>query len=64
MQVADLIAFVASASCLCEEGTSNYYIDSFGSQCLSVFRALGLPSTVVLIRVSYADLLCMFKKFQ
>ncbi|CBI40710.3 hypothetical protein VitviT2T_026917 [Vitis vinifera] len=50
VKVADLIAFVASASCSCEEGTSNYYIDSFGTQCLSVFRALGLPSTVVLIR--------------
>ncbi|KAA8537420.1 hypothetical protein F0562_026893 [Nyssa sinensis] len=49
-KVADLIAFVASASSSCEEGSSNYYIDAFGSQCLSVFRALGLPSTVVLIR--------------
>uniref|UniRef100_A0A5B7BVQ0 Bms1-type G domain-containing protein n=1 Tax=Davidia involucrata TaxID=16924 RepID=A0A5B7BVQ0_DAVIN len=49
-KVADLIAFVSSASSSCEEGSSNYYIDAFGSQCLSVFRALGLPSTVVLIR--------------
>ncbi|EOY15233.1 Pre-rRNA-processing protein TSR1 isoform 3 [Theobroma cacao] len=45
-KVADLIAFVASAT---EESTCDY-IDSFGSQCLSVFRSLGLPSTVVLIR--------------
>lgn len=49
-KVADLIAFVASASSSCEEESSSYYIDSFGAQCLSVFRALGLPSTVVLIR--------------
>lgn len=49
VKVADLIAFVASASSPCEENTS-CYIDSFGSQCLSVFRSLGLPSTVVLIR--------------
>ncbi|KAK9269852.1 hypothetical protein L1049_025425 [Liquidambar formosana] len=48
-KVADLIAFVASAKSSCEEGNS-YYIDSFGTQCLSVFRSLGLPSTVVLIR--------------
>lgn len=47
-KVADLIAFVASANSSCE-GESDY-IDSFGSQCLSVFRSLGLPSTVVLIR--------------
>ncbi|XP_022772570.1 pre-rRNA-processing protein TSR1 homolog isoform X2 [Durio zibethinus] len=45
-KVADLIAFVASAT----EGVRCDYIDSFGSQCLSVFRSLGLPSTVVLIR--------------
>ncbi|XP_057987295.1 uncharacterized protein LOC131169007 isoform X1 [Hevea brasiliensis] len=45
-KVADLIAFVVSAS---EESASDY-IDSFGSQCLSVFRSLGLPSTVVFIR--------------
>nr|XP_027091606.1 pre-rRNA-processing protein TSR1 homolog isoform X1 [Coffea arabica] len=49
-KVADLIAFVASASFLSEDDSSNLYIDSFGSQCLSVFRAVGLPSTVVLIR--------------
>ncbi|KAF4389095.1 hypothetical protein F8388_026824 [Cannabis sativa] len=48
-KVADLIAFVASSSFSCEESTSDY-IDSFGSQCLSVFRSLGLPSTAVLIR--------------
>ncbi|KAA3467145.1 pre-rRNA-processing protein TSR1-like protein [Gossypium australe] len=45
-KVADLIAFVASAT---EQSTCDY-IDSFGSQCLSVFRSLGLPSTVVFIR--------------
>ncbi|CAK9178334.1 unnamed protein product [Ilex paraguariensis] len=49
-KIADLIAFVASASSPCQDDSSDYYIDSFGSQCLSVFRALGLPSTVVLIR--------------
>ncbi|KAK4854055.1 hypothetical protein QYF36_018336 [Acer negundo] len=54
-KVADLIAFVASASSLCEESTS-YSIDSFGSQCLSVFRSLGLPSTAVLIRDLPSDL--------
>lgn len=48
-KVADLIAFVATASSLCED-TSSYYIDSFGNQCLSVFRSIGLPSTVVFIR--------------
>lgn len=48
-KVADLIAFVASANSSCEESTSDY-IDSFGSQCLSVFRSIGLPSTTVLIR--------------
>lgn len=49
-KVADLIAFVASASSLSEDESSSPYIDSFGSQCLSVFRAIGLPSTVVLVR--------------
>ncbi|WOG99858.1 hypothetical protein DCAR_0519214 [Daucus carota subsp. sativus] len=49
-KVADLIAFVASAHSSPEVESSSYYIDSFGAQCLSVFRALGLPSTVVLIR--------------
>nr|VDD44616.1 unnamed protein product [Brassica oleracea] len=44
--VADLIAFVASAN----EDISSL-IDSFGSQCLSVLRSIGLPSTAVLIRV-------------
>ncbi|XP_002510662.2 pre-rRNA-processing protein TSR1 homolog isoform X2 [Ricinus communis] len=51
-KVADLIAFVASAS---EESASDY-IDSFGSQCLSVFRSLGLPSTAVFIRDLPTDL--------
>jgi pre-rRNA-processing protein TSR1 len=50
-KVADLMAFVASASAPWEENSSNF-IDSFGSQCLSVFRSIGLPSTTVLIRVS------------
>ncbi|GAB4854291.1 hypothetical protein Ancab_022877 [Ancistrocladus abbreviatus] len=48
-KVADLIAFVASASTLSEEDSADY-VDSFGTQCLSVFRAIGLPSTVVMIR--------------
>lgn len=46
-KVADLIAFVTSASSSNEE---DCYIDAFGSHCLSIFRALGLPSTAVLIR--------------
>ncbi|GLT31363.1 hypothetical protein SLA2020_061050 [Shorea laevis] len=45
---ADFIAFVASANCLCEEGASDLF-DSFGNQCLSVFRSIGLTSTAVLI---------------
>ncbi|KAL4202910.1 hypothetical protein AMTRI_Chr02g265850 [Amborella trichopoda] len=49
-KVADLIAFVASASSSSEgRSNSNSYIDSFGSQCLTIFRALGLPSSAVLI---------------
>lgn len=56
-KIADLIAFVASARSLDEDNSSDY-IDSFGSYCLSVFRALGLPSTAVLIR----DLPIEFKK--
>ncbi|CAL9239318.1 unnamed protein product [Arabidopsis halleri] len=48
-KVADLMAFVASASSPWEDNNSNY-IDSFGNQCLSVFRSIGLPSTTVLIR--------------
>ncbi|KAK6933908.1 Ribosome biogenesis protein BMS1/TSR1, C-terminal [Dillenia turbinata] len=48
-KVADLIAFVASASSSGSENDTSF-IDSFGSQCLSVFRALGLPSTAVFIR--------------
>ncbi|KAK7293520.1 hypothetical protein RJT34_16388 [Clitoria ternatea] len=43
------MVFVASARSLCEE-TDSYYIDSFGNQCLSVFRSLSLPSTVMFIR--------------
>lgn len=53
-KVADLMAFVTSASS-CEDGSSDY-IDSFGAQCLSVFKAIGLPSTVVLIRDLPSDL--------
>ncbi|XP_075520704.1 uncharacterized protein LOC142553986 isoform X2 [Primulina tabacum] len=49
-KIADLIVFVASPNGFSEESDSNCFIDSFGSQCLSVFRTLGLPSTVVLIR--------------
>ncbi|KAI3464702.1 hypothetical protein Pfo_021365 [Paulownia fortunei] len=49
-KVADLLAFVASPNSLCEADDTDCFIDSFGSQCLSVFRTLGLPSTVVLIR--------------
>ncbi|XP_021761213.1 pre-rRNA-processing protein TSR1 homolog [Chenopodium quinoa] len=54
-KVADLVAFVTSASSPCEGGSSDY-IDSFGVQCLSVFKAIGLPSTVVLIRDLPSDL--------
>ncbi|GAA0175096.1 hypothetical protein LIER_28345 [Lithospermum erythrorhizon] len=49
-KVADLIAFVASAGSLSGQDSDHPYIDSFGSQCLSFFRTLGLPSTVVLLR--------------
>ncbi|KAG9452918.1 hypothetical protein H6P81_005822 [Aristolochia fimbriata] len=45
-KVADLIAFVASASAIHDDD----YIDEFGNHCLSVFRALGLPNTAVLMR--------------
>ncbi|KAF5739478.1 hypothetical protein HS088_TW12G00684 [Tripterygium wilfordii] len=48
-KVADLIAFVASANSSHEE-SAPFYIDSFGSHCLSLFKEMGLPSTVVLIR--------------
>ncbi|GAU30187.1 hypothetical protein TSUD_311380 [Trifolium subterraneum] len=48
-KVADLLVFVASARSSCEE-TDSYFIDSFGNQCLSVFRSLGLPSTAVFVR--------------
>lgn len=48
-KVADLIAFVASASYYIE-GNTSLYVDSYGSECLSVLRSLGLPSTAVLIR--------------
>ncbi|XP_020584073.1 pre-rRNA-processing protein TSR1 homolog [Phalaenopsis equestris] len=48
-KVADLIAFVVSANSF-EDGCETSPIDSFGIQCLSVFRAIGLPSTTVLIR--------------
>ncbi|CAM8972252.1 unnamed protein product [Rhodiola kirilowii] len=47
-KVADLMCFVASANSVCEE--TNSYVDSFGEQCLSVFRSLGLPRTAVLIQ--------------
>ncbi|KAM0915889.1 hypothetical protein ACQ4PT_010544 [Festuca glaucescens] len=48
-KVADLLAFVVSANSLCNNDSSSL-IDEFGEQCLSVFRAMGLPSTAVLIR--------------
>uniref|UniRef100_A0A1D1Y5B3 Pre-rRNA-processing protein TSR1 n=1 Tax=Anthurium amnicola TaxID=1678845 RepID=A0A1D1Y5B3_9ARAE len=48
-KVADLIAFVVSGDLLCN-GCEVGLIDSFGSQCLSVLRAMGLPGTAVLIR--------------
>ncbi|CAN8258297.1 unnamed protein product [Cochlearia groenlandica] len=51
-KVADLMAFVVSASSSSEDN----YIDSFGSQCLSVLRSIGLPSTTVLIRDLPSDL--------
>ncbi|KOM51717.1 hypothetical protein LR48_Vigan09g037600 [Vigna angularis] len=54
-KVADLMVFVASAKSLCEETDSNY-VDSFGNQCLSVFRSLGLPGTAVFIRDLPSDL--------
>ncbi|KAK3157868.1 hypothetical protein QOZ80_2AG0129360 [Eleusine coracana subsp. coracana] len=48
-KVADLLGFVLSANSLyCSDSSSP--IDEFGSQCLSVFRAMGLPSTAVFIR--------------
>ncbi|EYU17499.1 hypothetical protein ABFS82_03G081800 [Erythranthe guttata] len=49
-KVADLLAFVASPNSLNEADDTDNLIDSFGSQCLSVFRAIGLPSTTVLLR--------------
>jgi hypothetical protein len=53
LKVADLLVFVASArSSLCQQ-THSHYIDSFGAQCLSVFRSLGLPTTLLFLRVSY-----------
>ncbi|XP_062179880.1 uncharacterized protein LOC133884470 [Phragmites australis] len=48
-KVADLLAFVLSANSLYSSDSSSP-IDEFGSQCLSVFRAMGLPSTAVFIR--------------
>ncbi|KAI3725539.1 hypothetical protein L1987_65329 [Smallanthus sonchifolius] len=55
-KVADLIVFVVSANCSSDQGSSNYYIDGFGSQCLSVFRSLGLPSSAVFLRDLPSDL--------
>ncbi|KAK8947961.1 hypothetical protein KSP40_PGU013198 [Platanthera guangdongensis] len=48
-KVADLIAFVVSVNSL-DDGCESSLIDTFGRQCLSVFRSIGLPSTTVLIR--------------
>ncbi|KAG2624219.1 hypothetical protein PVAP13_3KG113900 [Panicum virgatum] len=53
-KVADLLAFVLPANSL-YSGDSSSPIDEFGSQCLSVFRAMGLPSTAVFIRDLPAD---------
>nr|XP_043634327.1 pre-rRNA-processing protein TSR1 homolog [Erigeron canadensis] len=55
-KIADLIVFVASAKCSSEQGSSNYYIDKFGSQSLSVFRSLGFPSSAVFLRDLPSDL--------
>ncbi|PKA51052.1 hypothetical protein AXF42_Ash007709 [Apostasia shenzhenica] len=49
-KVADLLAFVVSANSLDDGCEPSVLIDSFGVQCLSVFRAIGFPSTAVLIR--------------
>ncbi|KAK9748490.1 hypothetical protein RND81_02G061100 [Saponaria officinalis] len=54
-KVADLIAFVASASSTHQEGSIDY-IDPFGEQCLSVFKSIGMPNVVVLIRDLPTDL--------
>ncbi|KAL6859404.1 hypothetical protein ACP4OV_017663 [Aristida adscensionis] len=48
-KVADLLVFVISANSLYSSDSSSP-IDEFGSQCLSVFRAMGLPTTAVFIR--------------
>ncbi|KAK3129271.1 hypothetical protein QOZ80_6BG0475740 [Eleusine coracana subsp. coracana] len=48
-KVADLLGFVLSANPLYSSDSSSP-IDEFGSQCLSVFRAMGLPTTAVFIR--------------
>ncbi|XP_072962767.1 uncharacterized protein [Typha angustifolia] len=48
-KVADLIAFVVSANSLYNRESSSL-IDAFGMQCLSIFRAIGLPSTAVFVR--------------
>ncbi|KAF5803959.1 putative ribosome biogenesis protein Bms1/Tsr1 [Helianthus annuus] len=55
-KIADLIVFVASANCSSDRGSSNYYVDEFGFQCLSVFRSLGLPSSAVFLRDLPSDL--------
>ncbi|KAG1362597.1 pre-rRNA-processing protein TSR1 [Cocos nucifera] len=55
-KVADLIAFVVSANSLTDGCESSGLIDAFGIQCLSVFRAIGLPSTAVLIRDLPSDM--------
>ncbi|KAJ1264343.1 hypothetical protein BS78_09G256100 [Paspalum vaginatum] len=48
-KVADLLGFVLPANSLYSNDSSSA-IDEFGTQCLSVFRAMGLPSTAVFIR--------------
>ncbi|KAG6511402.1 hypothetical protein ZIOFF_029470 [Zingiber officinale] len=55
-KIADLIAFVVSANSLVDEYETSNPVDAFGQQCLSVFRAIGLPSTAVLIRDLPSDI--------
>lgn len=49
-KVADLVAFVVSSNSFVDGCEAGNPIDPFGTQCLSVFRAIGLPSTAVFIQ--------------
>ncbi|XP_039138293.1 pre-rRNA-processing protein TSR1 homolog [Dioscorea cayenensis subsp. rotundata] len=49
-KVADLVAFVVSSNSFIDGCEAGNPIDPFGTQCLSVFRAIGLPSTAVFIQ--------------